>query len=80
MQDEYYNGFCNSVIWPLFHYVQDVLDTNPLQEQWDAYVRANEAFCEVAKKSFGKKQKRTIKFSIDTGISTLKRSHFLTEH
>jgi trehalose 6-phosphate synthase/phosphatase len=46
-QDEYYNGFCNSVIWPLFHYVQDVLDTNPLQEQWDAYVRANEAFCEV---------------------------------
>ena len=38
------------MIWPLFHYVQDVLDTNPLQEQWDAYVRANEAFCEVAKK------------------------------
>merc|ERR1719379_1032400 len=37
-QDQYYNGFCNSVIWPLFHYVQDVLDTSPLQEQWDAYV------------------------------------------
>ena len=42
--DEYYNGFCNSVLWPLFHYVVDVLDTSPLQTQWSAYVRANEAF------------------------------------
>ena len=42
--DTYYNGFCNSVLWPLFHYVQDVLDTNPLQDQWEAYQRANQAF------------------------------------
>ena len=42
--DTYYNGFCNSVLWPLFHYVQDVLDTNPLQEQWEAYQKANRAF------------------------------------
>ena len=44
--DGYYNGFCNSVLWPLFHYVQDVLDTNPLQVQWDAYRAANRAFYE----------------------------------
>ena len=43
--DTYYNGFCNSVLWPLFHYVQDVLDTNPIKAQWDAYKAANEAFC-----------------------------------
>ena len=45
--DDYYNGFCNGVLWPLFHYVQDMLDTSPLQKQWAAYVRANEAFCDA---------------------------------
>ena len=44
--EEYYNGYANKTLWPLFHYVQDVLDTNPLNEQWEAYKRANEAFCD----------------------------------
>ena len=35
------------MLWPLFHYVQDVLDTNPLQTQWAAYERANQAFCDA---------------------------------
>jgi trehalose 6-phosphate synthase/phosphatase len=38
----YYEGFANSVIWPLFHYMTGPL---PLRsEGWDAYVTANERF------------------------------------
>ena len=48
----YYNGFCNSVLWNLFHYVPLTMDskltgTKTMQLQWDAYKRANRAFCQV---------------------------------
>jgi len=42
--DLYYNGFCNSVLWQLFHYVplqldgwQRVTEHQTLQMQWGAY-------------------------------------------
>ncbi len=38
----YYNGFCNKVIWPLFHYFTNFVQPDP--EYWDSYVSANESF------------------------------------
>jgi trehalose-6-phosphate synthase len=42
--DPYYNGFCNSVLWQLFHYVPLNLDSwqrmtehKTMQMQWQAY-------------------------------------------
>jgi len=43
--DQYYNGFSNSVIWPLFHYFPSFADYNALF--FEAYRRANEQFCNV---------------------------------
>ena len=45
----YYNGYCNNVLWPLFHYVplpfEARLDeTTNVQAQWEAYNRANRLF------------------------------------
>ena len=47
--DLYYNGYCNSVLWQLFHYVmlqpETELGEKMLhQEQWEAYRRANQLF------------------------------------
>jgi trehalose 6-phosphate synthase/phosphatase len=42
--DLYYGGFCNDLIWPLFHYFPSysVFNTN----YYNAYVEANELFCD----------------------------------
>ena len=50
--DLHYNGFCNSVLWQLFHYVPLQMDfklseTQTLQQQWAAYVHANQLFADV---------------------------------
>src|SRR5512135_618428 len=44
----YYEGFSNGVLWPLFHYMMDKI---PLQAlEWDAYERVNARFAdEVAR-------------------------------
>ena len=44
--DLYYNGFCNSVLWSLFHYVplntdSRLSETRTLEFQWIAYQDAN---------------------------------------
>jgi trehalose 6-phosphate synthase/phosphatase len=44
--DLHYNGFCNSVLWQLFHYVPlntdtKLSETRTLQFQWNAYQDAN---------------------------------------
>jgi len=46
--DLYYNGFCNSVLWQLFHYVplqldgwQRVTEHQTLQMQWGAYQKVS---------------------------------------
>ena len=38
--DQYYNGFCNNVIWPLFHYEHSVIQQTDLG--WRAYQMINE--------------------------------------
>jgi len=43
--EDYYDGFSNAVIWPLFHYL---LDRIPLRSQnWDAYRRVNQRFADA---------------------------------
>jgi len=43
---DYYEGFCNGTLWPLFH---DVIAPPEFHRSWwDAYVRANERFAEAA--------------------------------
>lgn len=48
--DLFYNGFCNNILWPLFHYIPPPMevgcnDTN--LGQWEAYYRANQAFVDA---------------------------------
>lgn len=50
--DLHYNGFCNSVLWQLFHYVPLNIDsklseTRTLQFQWNAHQLANRQFADV---------------------------------
>lgn len=50
--ESYYQGFCNEIIWPLFHYFVQYGIYN--KEFWESYVEVNEKFCaevlKVAKK------------------------------
>ena len=51
--DLHYNGFCNSVLWQLFHYIplnleSKLSDTRTLNFQWEAHQEANRKFAEVA--------------------------------
>lgn len=50
--DLYYNGFCNAVLWQLFHYVPVQMDFRlaeapTLQQEWAAYQAANEMFADA---------------------------------
>jgi hypothetical protein len=48
--DNFYNGFCNNVLWPLLHYIPlSMLDSQAsvAELQWQAYQVANEAFCDA---------------------------------
>lgn len=42
---QYYNGFCNNTIWPLFHYFN--LYTRYDQSYWDSFKKVNEKFCDA---------------------------------
>lgn len=42
--DEYYNGFANRTLWPLFHYRIDLADFN--RADYMGYLRVNTAFAE----------------------------------
>jgi len=47
---EYYNGFANNVLWPLFHYIMPPFDKGVNEcsaGQWEAYKKANELFVEA---------------------------------
>lgn len=44
LMDDFYNGFCNKTIWPLFHYFPS--HTSYDEEHWNAYVKVNEIFCQ----------------------------------
>ncbi|MFC1992619.1 bifunctional alpha,alpha-trehalose-phosphate synthase (UDP-forming)/trehalose-phosphatase [Chloroflexota bacterium] len=40
--EDFYHGFCNNTIWPLFHYFSQYVVYG--KELWQSYVRVNEAF------------------------------------
>ncbi len=44
--EAFYHGFCNSTLWPLFHYFPSY--TGYSEEQWETYQRVNRIFCETA--------------------------------
>jgi len=44
-ESPYYNGMCNSVIWPLFHYFMGRVATETAH--FESYVAVNEAFAET---------------------------------
>lgn len=53
----YYNGYCNNILWPLFHYIglpqEDRLaTTRSFQSQFDAYIRANQMFADVVNEHY----------------------------
>jgi trehalose 6-phosphate synthase/phosphatase len=43
--ENFYHGFCNSTVWPLFHYftAYSMFD----ESQWEQYIRVNEKFREA---------------------------------
>jgi trehalose 6-phosphate synthase/phosphatase len=43
--DEFYYGFCNRTLWPLFHYFPSYVDYDP--RYWESYVRVNREFCDT---------------------------------
>lgn len=46
--DEFYNGYCNSILWPLFHDSPISADSLAHEEQWwKAYQRINSLFAET---------------------------------
>ncbi|XP_057967009.1 alpha,alpha-trehalose-phosphate synthase [UDP-forming] 1 [Malania oleifera] len=54
---QYYNGYCNNILWPLFHYLglpqEDRLaTTRSFQSQFAAYKRANQMFADVVNKHY----------------------------
>ncbi|KAK7247221.1 hypothetical protein RIF29_42098 [Crotalaria pallida] len=55
--NQYYNGYCNNILWPLFHYLglphEDRLaTTRSFQTQFDAYKKANQMFADVVYKYY----------------------------
>ncbi|KAK6154244.1 hypothetical protein DH2020_008492 [Rehmannia glutinosa] len=54
---QYYNGYCNNILWPLFHYLglpqEDRLaTTRSFQSQFTAYQKANQMFADVVNKHY----------------------------
>ncbi|CAG8455562.1 11472_t:CDS:2 [Ambispora leptoticha] len=51
LADRHYNGFSNSILWPLFHYHPGEISFD--QDDWSAYQRVNnlfaEAICKIVK-------------------------------
>ncbi|MGB0523337.1 MAG: bifunctional alpha,alpha-trehalose-phosphate synthase (UDP-forming)/trehalose-phosphatase [Flammeovirgaceae bacterium] len=46
--EDYYEGFSNRTIWPLYHYFTQYAIYEPAL--WDAYVRVNQKFCDELEK------------------------------
>jgi len=43
--DQFYHGFCNKTIWPLFHYFPSYVVYE--EGYWDQYKKVNELFCDA---------------------------------
>ncbi|CAH9055610.1 unnamed protein product [Cuscuta europaea] len=55
--NQYYNGYCNNILWPLFHYLglphEDRLaTTRSFQSQFAAYTKANQMFADVVNEHY----------------------------
>jgi trehalose 6-phosphate synthase/phosphatase len=51
--DHFYNGFCNDLLWPLFHYIPLPIDAIIAHnKQFKAYQKANAAFAHVVLDEF----------------------------
>lgn len=48
----YYDGFCNSTIWPLFHYFRSLCSWDT--HSWEAYVAVNRRFCDAVVREYRK--------------------------
>ncbi|UCH87917.1 MAG: bifunctional alpha,alpha-trehalose-phosphate synthase (UDP-forming)/trehalose-phosphatase [Thermoplasmata archaeon] len=46
--DNFYYGFCNKTIWPLFHYFNQNTQYN--NDYWESYKKVNELFCDAVLK------------------------------
>ena len=51
--NDFYNGYCNKILWPLFHYVplsieawHSLAGTTTMENEWKAYQKANDIFAE----------------------------------
>ncbi|KAK1350583.1 alpha,alpha-trehalose-phosphate synthase [Hamiltosporidium tvaerminnensis] len=44
LDEKYYNGFCNCILWPLLHTFQDEVTFS--LANWEAYTKASEQICE----------------------------------
>ncbi|GKV47892.1 hypothetical protein SLEP1_g54745 [Rubroshorea leprosula] len=54
---QYYNGYCNNILWPLFHYLglpqeDGLATTRSFQSQFAAYKKANQMFADVVNKHY----------------------------
>jgi trehalose 6-phosphate synthase/phosphatase len=45
LMDNFYNGFCNKTIWPLFHYFPS--QTTYEEDHWSAYLKVNDIFAQA---------------------------------
>jgi len=43
--NDFYYGFCNRTLWPLFHYFSSFVDYDP--RTWQTYVHVNRVFCDA---------------------------------
>jgi trehalose 6-phosphate synthase/phosphatase len=50
--ENYYYGFCNRTIWPLFHYFTQFSIYN--RKNWNSYVKVNQIFCNEIVKIAGR--------------------------
>jgi trehalose 6-phosphate synthase/phosphatase len=46
--EDFYEGFSNKTIWPLFHYFQQYTSYNP--QYWEVYQKVNRQFCDEVMK------------------------------
>ncbi|KAD3066736.1 hypothetical protein E3N88_34616 [Mikania micrantha] len=54
---QYYNGYCNNILWPLFHYLglpqeERLATTRCFQSQFAAYKKANQMFADVVNQHY----------------------------
>lgn len=54
LNEMYYGKYCNSYIWPLFHYISNVEFFD--QKYWLAYKKANEIMAEAISKTLNKQE------------------------